>query len=323
MVENVNKKGVVSPNALIVLLIIIVIGILSVVAIFIVTQKPFKASATQISEKTSDFINLSKGNLSMGDLEASPMPTDECGNSMGLSKQAHNFSRINYTTGVPFYPKYFDCIGEDCCRDFVYMHVLNFQGLIKDKFVYLDFYLSRDFVVNKSEFARACVPDSLCCTELGANYLGTDGDLVECAYGPTNAGNPYTLLFYYSDTGRPTDWVKIYDITYNSGGRKTILLPIADKFKFVRIMAVNNPSLGADIGFIPYIRGQIIPWQYKANRYYDVCMNYSPARDTGSENFLYDDTGEELDELKYLYKNARGYIVNISANSSGLGLWKK
>ena len=254
MVDNLNKKGF-SPNILIVVTVMILIGLLAGASMIMVFKPQFKASGVKLGQQ-EEKLNISN-NLSVN-LDVSQkqgVPSDSCGNGIGLSLQDPTKKNEPY---------YNECIKIDCCEPYVYEQVLDFGKIVKDKFVYLFYYVN-----------------------------GTSSH--------------HYILFYYSRTGRDSDWHKFYQ-TDNKNGNHSIILPIGEEFRFIKLLGMKST-------YIDYAEGEVLPWDLGGGNYLDVCNHYNPEK-TGV-NYFYNESGEDYSDL--ILEKGKGYIISMKE----AGKWTK
>jgi hypothetical protein len=294
MVAILGKRGF-SAIVVIVVVVGIVLGIISLILIYSVTGQPFQETAIRLSNETEERANISFGNITLEQAIYLGRPYDECGNKRGVASQDTRFDEVT-TMGITTYPEYYECTGYDCCKGFVYEHILDMGKENRDMFFHMDYYIQNEFQVDST--AIGCT-DAECCP-FGIPYDRTDGTIVYCKYS-----SPYTIIFYYSATGKEADWHKFYHTRYytppDPPGKQEIILPIADRFKFIKVIALNS--------YLDYINGEVIPWKYPGDRYIDVCSEYYP--DIEGTNYLYNPDGDEIILLDPLL-GGNGYILNMS-----------
>lgn len=293
MVAKIRRKGLEKPTLIVVWIMLFVIALLSIATLFIALGSPFRSGAEQLSETSETYANVSLGNFSEEKLSYEGRPYDVCGNNRGSSRQNSYFATTN-SDDVPIYPEFYECTASDCCKGFVYEHILDFGSVQRDNFVHIEFFIQIKIKLNHT--AHSCDPLSDCCLEFpGYVFSGVSGDIINCTFI-----EEADILFYYSKTGLAYDWEKFYHEQYSSGGRKEIILPIGGEYKFVKVFSPNI--------FIDYIEGQVIPWEYQSFNYLDVCNSYFPSK--RGFNYLYDSSGEELKDIS-LFTRGQGYIINM------------
>ncbi|UCD03843.1 MAG: hypothetical protein JSW73_04865 [Candidatus Woesearchaeota archaeon] len=301
MVEiRLGKKGF-DTAAIVIVAVIIILGVLSLILVYSTTSSPFKETGIKLSEKSEEYANVSFGNLTLDPSLYMGRPYDECGNKRGVSSQDVRFDEVTFI-GLTVYPEYYECVGYDCCRGFVYEHILDMGKEYTDKFLHIDYYLQNTFEVDS--FAKGCTGDECC--QFDTVYTGvTIGDIVYCKYP-----EPYIFLFYYSATGKEADWHKFYHTRYytppDPPGKQELILPIGDEFRFIKVITLNS--------YLDYINGEVIPWKYPGKRYITVCNKYHP--DIEGTNHLYNPDGDDIILLDPL-EGGNGYILNMSTE----GIW--
>lgn len=292
-----NKKGQINPTVAIVLVVVIIIALVTFYVVWRASGDPFKSSSEILFNETKEALNTSETNISLSNLNPSANPSDKCGNLRGYSIQN---TELHGKVGTwELYPGYYECLGADCCSSYVYEHVLDFGDIQEDKLVKLDFYIQNIVKVNIA--ANMCMPPFTNCCPDGTSLKGMSGGNLECTIG-----DPYDLLFYFSETGKPSDWKKFYQARYSSPGKHEIMLPVGN-FKFIKVLSIK--------AYLDYINGEVAPWEYSDQRYLTMCNEFYPKK-TGY-NFLYNlDTGTPVTELTDLNKN-QGYVITVSQE----GVW--
>lgn len=255
MDHRLNKKAF-SPTVAITVVIAIVIGVLSFMVLKGELTPMYKKAGGKLAEEAKEKGNITTNiSLSLEELKAGKtIPSDECGNERGSSKQ--DPTRSNDTL-------YSKCVKKDCCEPIVYRHTLDFGLVAEGKFVYLFYYVN-----------GTSTPDN------------------------------NVLLFYYSKTSKATDWHKFYH-TNVSEGNHTIILPVGEEFRFVKVLGMTST-------YIDYIEGKVLPWKLGEGKFLDVCnVTYRKS----GVNYFYNESGRKYGDIDNLTQG-RGYMINMYENGS-------
>ncbi|MDD3492394.1 MAG: hypothetical protein PHZ19_02710 [Candidatus Thermoplasmatota archaeon] len=66
------------------------------------------------------------------------------------------------------------------------------------------------------------------------------------------------VMFYYSETGNPADWHKFYH-TEKGKGDYQITLPIAEKFRFIKVESTEDYLKSSEVRVIPWVTLALLP----------------------------------------------------------------